>query len=167
MQDLIVRDYRPEDADAVLALNADNVPEVGPLDSGKLALFSREAAWLPVVLDGAEIVGFAVLLTEGARYESPNYLWFASRHARFFYVDRIAIGEGARGKGLGQRLYRAAVERARAGDRPVFCAEVNTIPPNAASMRFHERFGFREVARERPYDPDSEVAMLELAMAND
>jgi predicted GNAT superfamily acetyltransferase len=164
---LTVRDYRPEDADAVLALNADNVPEVGPLDAAKLALFAREAAWLPVVLDGAEIVGFAVLLTEGARYESPNYRWFAGRHGRFFYVDRIAIAGQARGKGLGQRLYRDSLERARSGDRPVFCAEVNTIPPNAASMRFHERFGFREVARNRPYDPGSEVAMLECSVAND
>jgi predicted GNAT superfamily acetyltransferase len=155
-----LREYAPADAEAVLALNRANVPQVGPLDGPKLELFAREAAWFPVAYAGDELVGFAIFLTEGADYASPNYRWFGERHDRFLYVDRIAIAERARGAGLGQRLYGEAVERARAGDRPVFCAEVNTVPPNPSSMRFHERFGFREVARERPYDPESEVAML-------
>ena len=55
----------------------------------------------------------------------------------------------------------SAISRASAGARPVFCAEVNTIPANEPSLGFHARFGFTEVARKRPYDPESEVAMLE------
>ncbi|MEM1449948.1 MAG: GNAT family N-acetyltransferase [Planctomycetota bacterium] len=161
MSELTVRDRRPDDDDAILRINAANVPEVGPMDATKLEALAAEAAWLPVaVLDGS-IVGFAIFLTEGAGYASPNYRWFGGRNPRFFYVDRIALTEACRGQGLGQRLYRTAVDIARAGDRPVFCAEVNTIPPNPTSMRFHERFGFEDVARLSPYDPDSEVAMLE------
>ena len=39
-------------------------------------------------------------------------------------------------------------------------AEVNIEPPNPRSIRFHERFGFVEVGRLRPYDPDEEVALF-------
>jgi len=167
MPELIVRDYQPGDARSVLAVNADNVPEVGPMDLEKLRRFEGEASRFPVVLDGSSLVGFAILLTEDADYPSPNFRWFVARHERFLYVDRIAISSTARGRGVGQRIYGAAVERAKAAGRPVLCAEVNTLPPNPASSRFHDRFGFAEVARMRPYDPDSEVAMLECSIQAD
>ncbi|MEM9379298.1 MAG: GNAT family N-acetyltransferase [Planctomycetota bacterium] len=165
MTEPTVRDRRPEDDETLLEINAANVPEVGPMDRAKLTSLAEEAAWFPVLeLDG-RIAGFAIFLTEGAAYASPNYRWFGERHTRYIYVDRIALTEGARGRGVGRRLYGEAVERARSGGRPVFCAEVNTIPPNPTSMRFHERFGFAEVDRRSPYDPDSEVAMLELRVS--
>ncbi len=156
-----VRDYRAEDAAAILEINAANVPEVGEMDASKLAGFAASAAWLPVVEVDGKVAAFAVFLTEGADYGSPNYRWFSERHAGFFYVDRIAVGATCRGVGIGQALYREALVRARAGERPVLCAEVNTVPANEASLRFHDRLGFKEVARKRPYDPESEVAMLE------
>lgn len=159
-----VRDFDESDRPAVLAINAANVPEVGGMDDAKLDTFVAEAAWLPVVEVDGEVVAFAVFLTEGTSYGSPNYRWFGERHGRFFYVDRIAVAEGSRGVGIGRALYEGAVERAAAAGREVFCAEVNTIPANEPSLRFHRLFGFDEVARKRPYDPDAEVAMLELAV---
>jgi predicted GNAT superfamily acetyltransferase len=156
-----VRDYRAEDAAAILEINAANVPEVGDMDASKLGAFAVGAAWLPVVEVDGEVAAFAVFLTQGADYESPNYRWFSERHASFFYVDRIAVDATCRGVGIGQALYREAISRARAGAHPVFCAEVNTVPANEASLRFHALLGFSEVARKRPYDPESEVAMLE------
>ena len=162
MKDATIRLYDPAtDADAVLALNQANVPEVGPLDPAKLAALAAEAEWMPVVEVAGKVVGFAILLVEGANYGSPNYAWFSGRHPRFYYVDRIAIGEGARGQGAGRTLYRTALERAAAANRPVLCAEVNTVPANEPSLRFHGALGFQEIERRSPYDPDSEVAMLE------
>ena len=159
-----VRDLEDRDHEAVLAINAANVPEVGQLDPDKLGMFASEADWLPVVEVDGEVVAFAVFLTEGTGYGSPNYRWFGERHERFYYVDRIAVADGSRSAGIGRALYRGAVERAASTGRGVFCAEVNTIPANLPSLRFHDRFGFREVARKRPYDPDAEVAMLELTV---
>ena len=161
MSAFTVREYREEDAAAVLQINAANVPEVGGMDAAKLAAFAAGAAWLPVVEVQEEVVAFAVFLTEGAEYESPNYRWFGDRHERFFYVDRIAVADGQRGAGIGKALYEGAISRAKEGQRPVFCAEVNTIPANEPSLRFHARFGFAEVARKRLHDPESEVVMLE------
>lgn len=161
MNPFTIRDYREQDADRVLEINRANVPEVGGMDHDKLAAFAASAAWLPVVEVEGEVVAFAVFLTEGADYGSPNYRWFSERHQAFYYVDRIAVDADHRGVGIGQALYHEAISRAGVGSRPVFCAEVNTIPANEPSLGFHARFGFTEVARKRPYDPESEVAMLE------
>lgn len=159
-----IRDYTPNDAAAVLALNQSNVPEVGTLDRESFERLVAQADWVPVVEIGGKIVGFAILLVEGTGYKSTNYGWFKDRHERFYYVDRIALGPDARGQGIGQSLYREAVRRARAAGRSVLCAEVNTVPPNEPSLRFHGRFGFEERTRRCPYGDENEVAMLELVI---
>ncbi|MEM8710257.1 MAG: GNAT family N-acetyltransferase [Planctomycetota bacterium] len=164
MNNAVIRDYVPSDQESVLALNQANVPEVGPLDADKLARLHAEAEWLPVVEIDGELAGFAILLVEGAAYESTNYAWFQARHERFLYVDRIALGPAARGQGLGQRIYRAAIEKAAAAERPILAAEVNTVPPNEPSLRFHRRFGFEEQIKRRPYGDTQEVVMLECSV---
>ncbi len=164
MKEPIIRDYASADADAVLALNQANVPEVGPLDMAKLKHLVAEADWVAVVEADGEIQGFAIFMVEQADYASTNYGWFAERHERFYYVDRIAMGVGARGLGLGQQLYRAAADRARKEGRPFLCAEVNTVPVNEASLHFHRRFGFEEKVKRCPYGDEQEVVMLELAL---
>lgn len=158
----MIRDYTPADAEVVLAINEACVPEVGEMDADKLALFAEIADWFKVVEVDGDVVGLLVGLTEGMhRYGSPNYAWFSERHERFAYVDRIALGEASRGQGWGQRLYAAFETWARDNDKPVLSAEVNTIPDNPPSHRFHLAFGFVEVGRERPYGPDEEVAMYD------
>jgi uncharacterized protein len=47
--------------------------------------------------------------------------------------------------GLGSRLYDDLFEWARATGIDVITCEYNVEPPNLASQRFHDRFGFREV----------------------
>ncbi len=161
----MIRSYQPDDASAVLAINEANVPAVGEMDITKLELFAEIAEWLKVVEIEGEVVGLLVGLTEGQeRYKSPNYAWFSERHDSFIYVDRIAIGEGARNQGLGAKLYDAFAEWGRESGRPVMSAEVNTIPDNPGSHRFHQRYGFVEVGRERPYGPNEEVAMYDLTL---
>jgi predicted GNAT superfamily acetyltransferase len=163
----VIRPYRPADREALLALNAANVPEVGPMDGAKLELLLAEALRFDVVeLDGA-IEGALVVLGDGGTYRSPNYRWFAERHERFAYVDRVMLSERLRGQGWGKALYDAAVATARALGKPVLTAEVNTLPPNPRSFRFHEGCGFVEVGRQRPYGPDEEVAMFELVVDAD
>lgn len=163
-----IRDYRPDDRDQVLALNAANVPEVGEMDGDKLDRFADYAPYIRVVeADGdtdtgaTEIVGMLIGLTEDAPYESPNYRWFSERHPRFAYIDRVAVAESQRGKGLGPALYHDFEAWARENDRPMLCAEINVEPPNPRSLRFHEIFGFSVVAEVEPYgSPDYRVAMV-------
>ena len=156
----MIRPFETRDRAAVLELNSLNVPEVGEMDDPKLDLLLGEAvATLVVDVDGS-IAGFMMLLGPGGAYGSPNYAWFSERYPDFLYVDRIAISEHARGQGWGPALYGHFESLARTRGVPVMLAEVNTVPPNPRSSRFHEIFGFGEVARCRPYGGDEEVAML-------
>ncbi len=158
--DVTIRPYDAADEAAVRAVNAANVPEVGPLDDDRLALFAVDAARFDVVEAAGEVVGLLVGLVEGSSYASPNYRWFAQRHDRFAYVDRIALQPEARGIGAADALYDAIEADARAAGRPVLCAEVNVVPPNPRSLRFHERRGFEVVGEVAPYGADERVAMV-------
>ena len=161
MADWQIRDVDPADDAVVKALNAANEPEVGPLDDDRFRLFVAEAARFRVVdLDG-EVAGLFVALTEGVAYGSPNYRWFADRHPRFAYVDRIALAPALRGLGVADALYGELEGWAASTGRPVLCAEVNVVPPNPRSMRFHERRGFAVVGELAPYGGDERVAMVE------
>ena len=157
----MIRDFTETDADAVVAINAANEPAVGRMGADKLEFFARLSPFLKVLdLDGA-VAGMLIGLTEAqTEYESPNFEWFRRRYPKFAYVDRIAVLAHAVGRGFGQNLYRAFEGWTLEHGRNLLCAEVNTVPANPRSMRFHRSFGFVEVARFNPYDPADEVAML-------
>ena len=60
------------------------------------------------------------------------------------YVDRIAVAQQHRDQGIGSMLYEQVIASSDEQGVPV-AAEVNSTPPNPDSMRFHERFRFKEV----------------------
>lgn len=134
----------PDRLEGVLALNNAHATELSLLDGGQLAGLVRQALWAAQVGD---VDGFLLLLDETAAYDSPNFLWFRERFARFAYVDRVAVAPAARGLGLARRLYAGAFAVASAAGHRVVAAEVNRVPPNPASDAFHTALGFREVGR--------------------
>lgn len=156
-----IRDASVGDHEAIRRVNVANEPEVGPLDVARFELFTAAAAHFRVVVAAGEVVGVFVGLAEGLDYASPNYRWFVDRHRRFAYVDRVALEPGTRGSGCADALYDDFETWARETDRPVLCAEVNTVPFNPRSMRYHERRGFVVVDEVAPYGGEERVAMLE------
>lgn len=158
---VLVRDYRAADGPAILALNQANQPEVGPMDEAKLAWFADHAPFFKVVERASSVCGFLIGLTDAEEgYPSPNYRWFAERYDRFAYVDRVALSPANRGQGIGPMLYFEFASWATAAGKPTLCAEVNTVPENPRSLRFHDIFGFGGVGRCQPYGGEEEVAML-------
>jgi predicted GNAT superfamily acetyltransferase len=156
----MIRDYEDGDFEAVLEINSKNVPEVGFIDGDKLGLLLNEAGLVQVVdLEGA-VEGMMIILEEGGSYRSPNYAYFCDRYKSFAYVDRIALMPAARGGGWGPKLYDNAQQWGRGSGKSHFVCEVNTIPENPRSLRFHEVYGFRPIERRRPYGADEEVVML-------
>lgn len=157
----MIRPFEARDREAVWAVNEANVPEVGSIDAERLDLLIRLSPFLRVVVVEGEVGGFLLGLTQDSvEYPSRNFAWFRERFDRFAYVDRIALAEPARGRGWGPALYHELEAWAREHDLARLCAEVNTVPPNPRSLRFHELFGFRQIARTHPYGPDTEVAMM-------
>ena len=162
-----LRPYESADAAGALALNQANVPEVGSADAERWDWLLSLAAHAEVVEDAGEVVAFLVAFAEGSTYDSPNYRWFGDRHERFAYVDRVEVAQAHRGTGIAHDLYRSFEAWGRARGAAVLCAEVNTVPPNARSLRFHQGVGFTVVADLEPWpdtEPGHRVAMVEKAL---
>lgn len=159
----MIRPYDPADFQALYAINRANVPAVGTVSVEQFAWLLAES-WACLVAESDDTAaGFVLVMVEGSTYQSANYLWFADRHDRFAYVDRIAVDARHQGKAIGAALYDAALDRLRAMDRPpaMLCCEVNTRPPNPGSLRFHKRMGFVEVGQLASADGQKAVAMME------
>lgn len=161
-----LRDARPGDLDRVAALNAAAVPHVNGVPRELFERFRREAAYFRVADRGGDdegiggIAGFLVALDPDTDYDSPNFLWFRERHESFLYIDRIVVDAAARGLGLGTLFYRDLEREARERGVPRLTCEVNLRPPNAGSLRFHERFGFERVGRQETEGGVKEVALM-------
>jgi uncharacterized protein len=124
--------------DALRALNNEHAQELSFADEQRFAHLVAQAFFARHVGESAFIIAF----DETADYDSPNYLWFRERFARFAYVDRVVTAAAARGQGHAASLYNALFEAAReAGHERVTC-EVNADPPNPASDAFHAKMGF-------------------------
>ena len=162
-QEPTIRDFHEADAQSVLALNENNRPEVGPLDTERLTHFASTSPYFKVAHLNDDLVGFLMGTVDSQQaYVGPEFCWFSYRHTSFAYVVRVALSYSARGKGLGPRLYRDFENWAIDENKPVLCTDVNTIPANPRSLRFHTLFGFHEVGRTNPYEPGKEIAMLEM-----
>jgi predicted GNAT superfamily acetyltransferase len=139
------RDATPSDFPRILALNEESVQYLSPLTPQSLQWLHDAAAHHRVVVDGGMIVAFLLALREGGKYDSLNYRWFAQKYDRFLYIDRVVVSSQSRGAGIGSMLYADLFAFARQTQAARVTCEYDIDPPNAASRRFHERFGFGEV----------------------
>jgi predicted GNAT superfamily acetyltransferase len=161
---MILRPISPADHAEVLRLNAQSVHYLSPLTASGLEALQAQAALHRVVADEHGICGFLITLAQGADYGSPNYRWFADRHAHFLYVDRIVVSSETRTHGAGSLLYGQVFDYARDHDFPIVCCEFDVEPPNPASERFHRKFGFAEVGRQS-VAAGSKIVSLQMARA--
>ena len=146
---MTIRDTHAGDFAAVLALNAESVRFLSPLDAERLCRLHACAAYHRVVeIDGA-VVAFLLAFREDADYDSPNYRWFQHQFPQFLYIDRVVVAAAAQGQGLGGRLYDDIIAFAATRSVTPLTCEFDLDPPNPASERFHRRYGFREVGRQR------------------
>jgi uncharacterized protein len=127
-----------------LALNRECESQLWPLTEDELRRL-LEIAYLAKLTDDGQAM--LIAFDERAPYDSPNHRWFRARYPRFVYVDRVAVSEKARGRGLARKLYEELMEKARGDGHTVLCAEVYSEPPNPQSDAFHEAMGFVEVGR--------------------
>jgi uncharacterized protein len=95
-----------------------------------------------VAEDGA-IVGYLLVFARGSAYDGEEFRYFSSQLRQdFLYVDQIAVDGCRQRSGAGRRCYEALIDEARSRGIALLCCEVNTAPPNPASLKFHLRLGF-------------------------
>lgn len=145
--EMTIRPYQPSDFSRLYEINQASVPGVGTETEQSLAKWFELSTCLVAEREGAP-VGFITLMELGQpAYNSPNMRWFEAYSERtgksVIYVDRIALAPETRGMGIGERLYLAAFKTFASFDE-IGC-EVNTLPPNPGSHRFHQRLGFKAV----------------------
>ena len=157
---ILVRQLIESDLDNVLALNQELVHFLSDLDMKKLIHLCDESAVQLVVEVNGKFAGFLLAFREGADYDSINYTWFEEQYPTFLYVDRVVISPDAQSGGLGAVLYDEIFRIAREMGVPAVTAEYNVEPPNVISEKFHERYGFTEVGRQRTADDKKVVALV-------
>lgn len=147
----LLRAATASDVPALVELNNSAIPAVpvtpademrGLLDISSLALVATDPE------DSTDPLGFLLALDPGSEYSSENYDWFEDRGLDHLYVDRIVLGERARNRGIGRRLYDAVFDAAREAERDIVTCEINLNPPNPGSMRFHGRLGFEQTGEQ-------------------
>ena len=90
----------------ILALNQDNTPEVGNLTSiEELQNLARQSSINYYISIKDEIIAFMICFREKSDYHSENYKFFSKKEKKFLYVDRIAIKDSYRRKGIAKNLY--------------------------------------------------------------
>ena len=164
--DLRLRPITDADLPVLLELNNAAVPNVDEISAEHLANLVSMAA-VPVLAESDGIVrGFALALPTGVDYVSRNYRWFGLHYPDrdFHYLDRIVVGADGRGSGVGAALYREVIEATRRAGVHMITCEVNTVPPNPGSMRFHQRLGFTRVGTLIHDRGDYQVALLTLSV---
>lgn len=143
----MIRDAATADFSAIVELNDTVVSLTSPMDVARLRELDAISCYHRVVETGGRIGAFLLAMGERAPYVNDNYNWFSKRFQRFVYIDRIVVGSTFTGQGIGRDLYRDLFSYVRSIGIETVACEYNITPPNIASQRFHERFGFAEHGR--------------------
>ncbi len=141
MSELLIRPVTPQDAPAIAAIYNHYICETtvtfeeAALDAAemarRIAVTTANYPWLVGEVDG-EMIGYAYA---GRYWERSAY--------RFSAISSIYLDHRHCGKGLGQPLYTAMLEKLPALGIHTVLGLITM--PNPASMALHEKLGFRKV----------------------
>lgn len=147
MKRVLLRNACADDFGSIVELNEREVQQTSPMDLARLRELAQMSSYHTVaVVDGC-VAAFLLAMREDAPYLNDNYAWFAARFGQFIYVDRIVVGSDFAGLKIGSRLYEDLFDYARSQGIKAITCEYNIDPPNPASRRFHDKFGFKELGR--------------------
>ena len=148
-RNIVIRDVTTDDCVFVLDLNETNVDVLSPMRVSNFLYFTDASELFKVVEVDGRPAAFLIAMREGVSdYRSENYLWFCNHYEKFLYVDRVVIDEEFRRMGIGRRIYEYVFSHAEKTNVPLVTAEVDIIPYNDPSLKFHEEMGFEEVGQQ-------------------
>jgi ribosomal-protein-alanine N-acetyltransferase len=136
-----IRPARLDDVEALIAIE-----RVFPTDRLGRRSF-RHAVQSPTI---------DLLVAEGAEGALGYAMVQRRKSSESGHLSSIAVKPGAAGKGLGERLLRAAENQARARGCARLRLEVR--PDNAAAQKLYQRNGYRRIDTVEEYYEDGEAA---------
>ena len=134
--------------DFIINLNRKNMPAVGRLDEKSFNKFLEYSDYFKLVKYDNQFIGFMIGVLPDRPYNSVNYKWFEKKYKSFIYIDRIVISFRYQNKGFGTIFYDDLKNCFKDSHDSMTC-EVNIIPKNDISMKFHKKYGFKEVGQQR------------------
>ena len=137
-------DFSEDLFDFVLESNNINKPQVGFLQKDRLELLLLMANYCKVAKFNGHPAGFLLCLPENKNYDSTNYEWISKRFSNFIYIDRISVLPKFQNEKIGSALYNDLFYFSASEGYDYILCEVNILPPNPGSIRFHKRFDFEE-----------------------
>lgn len=163
-----VRRFRAEDLTVLHEANQASVPGVSGETMEDLSKWIALSTCFVATDEMDQPLGFLTLIELGKlAYPSDNLRWFETYAAQdrksVIYVDRIALLPEARGKRLGEALYQAAFSYFSELDE-IGC-EINNLPPNPGSHRFHQRLGFHQIGGQIFVEGEKSVAYYVRALS--
>ena len=149
--------------DFIMNLNRENVPAVGKLDEGLYNRFLEHSDYFKLVKYDNKFIGFMIGVLPNRPYCSVNYKWFEKKYKSFIYIDRIVISNKYQNKGFGILFYDD-LKNCFKDICDLMTCEVNIIPKNDISMKFHKKYGFKEVGQQRTENGKKLVSMQLLSL---
>ena len=140
--------------DGMLALNNQFAAELSFLQAEGFSALLMGASHVQATAGGA---AFIVAFNDECHYENPNFHWLKQHYQRFYYIDRVVVGEDMRGRGVARQFYAHLEVLARAEGRERLVCEINAIPPNPISDGFHKALGFEIVGEQYLAQKDKTV----------
>ena len=151
-----------DDLKSILFLNQDSIPAVSSSNLEMMKHFLIICDYFKICTINGEIIGFLNALLPSKNYKSEHYKWFNNRYESFIYVDRIIFNKTYQNQGYGTVFYDDLINSIENKPLDIAC-EINTIPYNKQSIRFHKKYGFKEVGRK---DINSEKSVIYMIYEN-
>jgi [ribosomal protein S18]-alanine N-acetyltransferase len=132
--EIVLRDYRIADLDAMFQLDQECFSTEFRFDRESIQMFAEEQDAVVRVAEkvGAEIVGFVIVHMERAAKGGRGY------------VVTLDVDSDYRGRGIARSLMEQAEARvAAAGERLM---ELHVFTGNEGAIRFYERLGYERIA---------------------
>jgi predicted GNAT superfamily acetyltransferase len=154
-----IRNAIGNDFKRIVELNEIEKQQTSQMSLQRFMMLEQISDYCKVVIVENEVAGFLLAFRQGAAYESENFEWFSARVSDFIYVDRIVVSAKHSGQGLGSKLYEDLFEFATTQEVKTIVCEYNIVPPNLASLHFHEKFGFKELGTQWVANNSKQVSL--------
>ncbi|MCH1581358.1 MAG: GNAT family N-acetyltransferase, partial [Luminiphilus sp.] len=107
---MLIRKAKVNDFQCIIDINASEEEKTSRIDLAKITQLNFWSDYHRVAVEGDQVVGFLLVMSDASDYDGDNFRWFVDRYSSFLYVDRIVIDQAHARRGVGSALYCDLIE---------------------------------------------------------